>query len=104
MAQREHAIQSALQDLDSGVYTNLTAAARAYDIPRSTLQHRKEGKRNRRVAHLHQQRLTPEQEEFLVEWILDEDRRGDPPSHTRAREMATRVLKINGDIEPLGKN
>jgi hypothetical protein len=26
-----------------------------------------------------------------------------PPSHARAREMATRILRMNGDDQPLGK-
>jgi hypothetical protein len=46
--------------------------------------------------------LTPEQEEFLVEWILDEDLRAQPPSHNRVREMATRILRMTGDNAPLG--
>jgi hypothetical protein len=39
----------------------------------------------------------------LVEWILEEDARSQPPSHARVREMATRILKINGDHDRLGQ-
>jgi hypothetical protein len=55
------------------------------------------------VAHEQQQRLTPAQEEFLTEWILEQDLQGYAPSYTRVREMAARILRINSDIEPLSK-
>ena len=48
--------------------------------------------------------MTPEQEEFLVRWILEEDARAFPPSHARAREMANRILTMNGDDNPVGKH
>ncbi|KAH8759488.1 hypothetical protein F5883DRAFT_367023, partial [Diaporthe sp. PMI_573] len=74
----------------------------AYGIPRSTLSTRIQGVTNRRVSHQHRQRLTPLQEDFLVDWILEEDACG-YPLHTRAREMANRILRMNGDNQPVGK-
>ena len=47
--------------------------------------------------------MTLLQEEFLVDWILKEDARACPPSHARAREMANRILRMNGDSQPVGK-
>ena len=67
MDNRELAIQSAIQDLNSGVYSSKSAAAKAYDLPRSTLIGRLNGATNYRASHENQQRLTPPQEEFLVE-------------------------------------
>jgi hypothetical protein len=104
MDTREQAIQSAISDLNSGVHTSQRAAARAYGIPQSTLSTRIHGTKSRRTAHADQQRLTPEQESFLVDWILEQDMHGYPPSHERAREMAIRILRMNGDLEPLGKH
>jgi hypothetical protein len=103
MENREVATQSAIADLNSGVFTSQRQVARAYGIPRSTLQGRLEGRTNRVVAHHHQQRLTPEQEDFIVQWILEEGSRVLPLSHARVREMATRVLRMNGDHERLGQ-
>jgi helix-turn-helix, Psq domain/Tc5 transposase DNA-binding domain len=102
MNQRESMLQSALADLESGKYTSIRQAAKAYNIPRSTLADRQHGKPPRSVAHEQQQRLTPAQEEFLTEWILEQDLQGYTPSHTRIREMAARILRMNGDVEPLG--
>ncbi|KAJ8111260.1 hypothetical protein OPT61_g6103 [Boeremia exigua] len=103
MDPKELAIQSAIADLDSGVFKSVRAAARWWGVPRSTLQGRAAGQLPHAIAHSNQQRLTPGQERFLVEWILEEDTRGAPPSHPRVREMATRILHMNDDYEPLGQ-
>ena len=103
MDPRETAIQSAIADLNSGVEKSQRAVCKKWGVPRSSLQERLNGRVPNAIAHHHQQRLTPEQEEFLVEWILDEDTRAQPPSHARVREMATRILRMNGDTQPLGK-
>ncbi|XPT04274.1 hypothetical protein M3J09_013355 [Ascochyta lentis] len=102
MDTREVAIQSAIADLKASVFKSQRQAARAYGIPKSSLQSRLQGHQPHAIAHLNQQRLTPEQEEFLVEWILKEDSRAQPLSHPRVREMASRILHMNGDHEPLG--
>lgn len=103
MDTRETAIQSAIADLNSGVEKSQRAVCKKWGVPRSSLQERLNGRVPNAIAHHHEQRLTPEQEEFLVEWILDEDTRAQPPSHARVREMATRILRMNGDTQPLGK-
>ena len=102
MAAREVAIQSAIRDLNTGLYSSQRAAAKAYGVPESTLRNRLKGATNSALSHQHQQRLTPTQEDFLVDWILDEDARACPPSHARAREMANRILRMNGDDQPVG--
>ena len=103
MDSRENAIQSAIQDLNSGIFFSQRAAAVAYSIPQSTLTTRLRGSKSKRLAHEKQQRMTSLQEEFLADWIIEEDTRGYPPSHARAREMASRVLRANGDTDSLGK-
>jgi len=103
MDPREQAISQALSDLSTGIYTSRRAAARAYGVPESTLRNRLGGATSSALSHQHQQRLTPLQEDFLVEWILEEDARGYPPPHARARKMANRILRMNGDTQPVGK-
>ncbi|KAK7177393.1 transposase [Paraphaeosphaeria sporulosa] len=103
MDSREASIQAAIADINSGVFKSQRAAALAYNLPQSTISTRINGRTPRPAAHQHQQRLSPKQEEFLADWIIDQDNKGYPPSHARAREMAIRVLQSNGDTEPLGK-
>ncbi|KAI0994179.1 hypothetical protein K3495_g14002 [Podosphaera aphanis] len=104
MASREESIQSALDKLNSGFYSSLRSASRAYKIPRSTLRARLAGSQSHTIAHRNQQRLKIDQEESLAKWILDEDFQAHPPSHARVREMASLILQANGDNAPLGKN
>ncbi|KAH6643497.1 hypothetical protein C7974DRAFT_289094, partial [Boeremia exigua] len=103
MDPKEFAIQCAIADLNSGVFTSRRKAAEWYGIAESTLRGRQQGQQPHAIAHQQQQRLTPEQEAFLVDWILDEDSRAQPPSHPRVRKMATRLLRMNGDHQPLGQ-
>src|SRR5436305_8570254 len=101
MKTSENSIQQALQDYDSSVVNSGRAAGRAYTVPKSTLQGRIKGALPHAVAHSAQQRLAPEQEDYLVNWILEQDSFAQPPSHKRAREMATRILQAGGDDRPL---
>jgi len=100
----EQNIRQALQDLESNPNQSVNAVAKAYNVPRTTLRRRRTGVTNRRISHEHEQRLTRRQETFLVEWILEQDSQGFPPSHLRAREMACQLLRSNGDTNPLGKD
>ena len=104
MDAREHAIQSAISDLTTGLFSSQRAAAKAYSISQSTLSMQLRGVTTSSLSHQHQQRLTPQQEDFLVEWILEEDARAYPPSHARVQEMANQILHINSDDRPIGKH
>lgn len=66
-------------------------AALAFNIPRSTLTDRLNGKPTRSEAHAHEQALTPVQEEVLVEWIKVMGRRGIPLTATTLREHASDI-------------
>ena len=67
MDPKELAIQNAIADLNSGVFRSERAAARWHGVPRSTLQGRRSGQQPHAIAHSNQQRLTLEQETFLVD-------------------------------------
>jgi hypothetical protein len=81
MTFKEAAIQSAIADLESGVFTSQHKAANAYNTSPSTLRGRLAGQQPHAKAHQLQQRLTPEQENFVAEWVLEEDSRAQPPTH-----------------------
>ncbi|KAI4835301.1 hypothetical protein E4T44_08664 [Aureobasidium sp. EXF-8845] len=82
---------------------SIRAAHRAYNTPESTLRARLNGTTNRRTAHQYRKRLSTRQEEFLVDWVLEQEAQGFPPSHARTREMAARIIRMNGDTQELGK-
>ncbi|OAL49197.1 hypothetical protein IQ07DRAFT_512568, partial [Pyrenochaeta sp. DS3sAY3a] len=49
----------------------------------------------------HPQWLTMEYEDFLAGWILHSGRHSEPRSVFDLREMATRILQMIGNYEPL---
>jgi len=97
----ENSIVSALVAMDTGVSER--KATKEYGISCSTLQSRRAGSMSSGSAHHHQQLLSPEQEKALSHWILEQEACGYAPSHARAREMATLILKFSGDTNSLGK-
>ncbi|KAI1004222.1 hypothetical protein K3495_g3989 [Podosphaera aphanis] len=103
MDPREHAIQEAIRGFEIGTYMSLRKAAVALNVPRSTIHSRMLGCQSHAIAHKNRQRLSPEQDESLKDWIIIEGSRFQPPSHPRDKEMAVRILHENGDHEALGK-
>ena len=49
------------------------------------------------------QRLSPEQEKHLANWVLRQEALNYAPTHAQVRVIATNVLKRAGDNKPLGK-
>ena len=80
-----------------GIFKSLRAVAKAYNLPRSTLQHRLDGMENRAIAREPQQRLTSHQESLITDWILNEDNYGRAPSIPQVRDGATQILRQNND-------
>ena len=72
----------AIADFNADKFEFATQAARAYGVPQSTFHDRISGKQPQRIAHQHEQRLTPTQEDFLTNWVLEQDLQAFAPSHT----------------------
>jgi hypothetical protein len=104
MDDREKAITAAVDGYHNGTYASIRAAAKAHKISDTTLRRRLAGIGPHRTAHAKNQRLSAKQEDFLVEWILEEAERHSPPSHARARDMASRMMRMNDDDKKLGHN
>ena len=83
MDQKEQNLQIAIADFNAGKFKSGTQATRAYGVPQSTFHNHLNGKQPRRIAHQHKQQLTPIQEDFLTNWVLEQDSQGFAPSHTR---------------------
>ena len=104
MSDKETLVQQAIRECESGAFSSIRAAARAYGVPVATLAHRMQGRRTRRESDADRQRLTPRQEEALVQWILEQSDLGSAPSFARVREMVTFYLaEVYADTQPLGK-
>lgn len=79
------------------------AAAKAYSMPKSTLNYRNRGRAARRDTLLNCQGLTLLEGKTIIDHILDLDARGFPPSKALVRDMADK-LRAERQKAPVGKN
>ncbi|KAI1000588.1 hypothetical protein K3495_g7605 [Podosphaera aphanis] len=98
----ENHLQEALKALANG--QSLKKASSKWGVPRSTLQNRLKGVQSRDVASSDSQRLSLTQENCLAEWIRVQGNLGLPPTHHQFKVMAERILQVDGNFQPLGKN
>ena len=95
-------IQKAIQAMKKDSKYKLHKAARDFNIPRSTLQHRVNGKEPRNKAHEDSMNLTHHEESELVHWITTLTTRGYAPRYRTVRELAEiirnrRIAGVNDD-------
>jgi hypothetical protein len=91
----------------SGRVKSKKRAASLYAVPRTTLRRRLNGIRPKHETTSVNLKLSPHEEQSLVQWILDLDRRGFPPHIIDVRRMADTLLLARGQTlppQPLGKN
>jgi hypothetical protein len=79
---------------------SVRALAAAYDVPKSTLQRRLHGIQARSETASVNRKLSPIEEQSLVQWILELDRRGFPPHIIDVRRMADALLAARGQDPP----
>lgn len=101
---QETAIQSAIWDIERGVFSSARAAATAYQIDHGTLSRRRRGGQSHSAGAEMLQALSPLSEESLVEWILEAERAGHAFNHAQLREMASLIDKASGGNGFIGKN
>jgi hypothetical protein len=75
-------------------------AAELYTIPRTTLRRRLRGIQPKHATTPVNLKLSPVEEQSLVQWILDLDRRGFPPNIIDVRRMADVLLAGRGQNPP----
>ncbi|EED11907.1 conserved hypothetical protein [Talaromyces stipitatus ATCC 10500] len=102
-AEQEGRIPLAISDLKNGRIRSVRKAAEIYNISRSTLQNRINGMPYRAEKHANNHKLTQSEEDSLVKWVIDLDRRGLPPRHSLVREMANYMLLQRGN-QQVGEN
>lgn len=104
---QEGKIALALQSLQSRPSQSVRHLANAYAVPRSTLRARRSGVLSRQEITSVNLKLSLYEEQSLVQWILDLDRRGFPPHIIDVRRMADALLQKRGQNPPplpVGKN
>lgn len=92
MANQEGRIALALNSFQHNQFPSLRAAARAYNVPRTTLSRRLKGTLSKRDSSSANLKLSQTEESTLVQWILDMDTRGISPTQALVHEMAELLL------------
>ena len=100
---KEGRLELAIQAYQQGKFQSYRAAAKAYDVPRSTLQTRIAGTQVQLGSTSKNRLLTPTEEEILKQQILSMDRRGMPPTLESVRRMAGLLATQHGYTAPVGK-
>jgi hypothetical protein len=107
LVELEGRIELAINAYNKRQIPSIAEAARLYNIPRSTLGHRINGRTARVDSRANSHKLTEYEEETLVKWILDLDKRGLPPRPAFVSNMANYLLLQRGSQSPplgVGKN
>jgi hypothetical protein len=98
--QKEGRLSLASQSLQRREIKSQRRAAKLFSIPRSTLYDRLQGSQPQATANAQKRKLHPVEEQSLVQWILDLDRRGFPPQVIDVRRIADALLASRGQAPP----
>ncbi|KAL2156760.1 hypothetical protein VTH82DRAFT_1506 [Thermothelomyces myriococcoides] len=91
MGYTEQDLQDALSKYHRGD-GSIRSISREFDIPRTTLRHRINGRQSYSIAFEPHQTLSLAQEEELTQWILTQSALGVPPTHAQIKEFASRII------------
>jgi hypothetical protein len=94
--EQEGRIILAISALKKQEIRNVREAARVYNVPRTTLQRRLNGQSFRAETRANGHKMTQNEEESLIRWILSMDQRGAAPRPSHVREMANILLAQRG--------
>lgn len=93
----------AIQALEKDPKLSVRAAARTYNVSRTTLERRRQNIPSRADTTSKVRRLTIDEEKLLIQYIIDLDSRSQPPRLRDVEVMANRLLELRHDI-PVGRN
>ena len=100
ISQKER-LQLALEACKSN-QKSMRKVAKQYGIPKSSLHDRVNGKMTRKEEHQRRQKLNPQEELAIVNWLHRLQAWGWPSRIDQVREMAAELLKKKGDTQSLG--
>jgi len=89
----EARILLALQAIEKREFSSIRRAAAVFNIPRTTLRDRISGRTFRRDTMPNSKKMTPTEEEALLQYLLDLDTRGQPCRISDVEDMANLLLK-----------
>jgi hypothetical protein len=101
LVEQEGRIVLAIAAYKNGQIPSVSQAAASFNVPRRTLDYRIKGRVAGTERSQKQHKLTSNEEESLVKWILDLDKRGRPPRHAYVQSMANHILATRGTVDPL---
>ena len=96
ISQNEGSILLAMSAFQSGQCVSASAAAKAYNVPKTTLIRRLNGGTAREDYTPTNKKLTSTEEEVLIKEILKLDSQGLSPSVALIREMADKICRARG--------
>jgi hypothetical protein len=102
----EARVERAIEGYQQGRYPSLNAAARALEVPPSTVKHRAAGRKPLRETTTTRLTLSVKEENALVDWVFRLHRLGVPARPSRLVEMAEYIRQSRSakKLPPLGKN
>jgi hypothetical protein len=98
---QEGRIQLAIKAFQNDEIPSIREAARVFEVPNTTLKRRIDGQQFRKDTRANSHKLTPEEEQSLLQWILSMDLRGSAPRPSMVRDMANILLRER-DGQPVG--
>ncbi len=99
---RESRIILAIEAIRLSEKLSARQAAKIYNVPKSSLQARMNGRTPRRDYRPKTHKLTETEEEAIIQYILDLDMRGFPPRLAGVEDMANLLLVVR-DAGCVGK-
>ena len=90
---KERRIILATEAIQNNQNLSRRQAAQIYEIPEATLRHRIHGRTSRDDSRHGRQKLTESEEDAIVQYVLDLDKRGFPPRIAGVEDMANLLLE-----------
>ncbi|SLM33415.1 conserved hypothetical protein [Lasallia pustulata] len=89
---QEARISQAIEAIHNNKSPSIHAAARAYNVPHSTLAKRLRGQPTYQQSRMANRKILPTEEEALFQWVISMGERGFPPWISAVRKMADILL------------
>jgi hypothetical protein len=99
LVEQEGRLDAAIYAYKNGQIPSIRKAAATFNVPYATFCYRLRGRITKKKKDISQCKLTAGEEESLVKWILDLDKRGRPPRHEYVKNMANHILATR-DTDP----